>query len=932
MITIATHTTQPSNERSTQDGEDARRDDAPAQQDQLPVRTAHAEGESNITFFEGHRVEAGIPFDMRRVISIGTARSNDIIGQMTVAEAVEFVRSAKSKRDVDDALQWSARIQSELLSLIGGFEKKGNFDFDRTVCLQDLWRDQKKSLTQELTHLLKERNELDEQGIERTLKAIAWRHAKAMRLSAFMWAGKFGVRNNGSILTSTGLMCVDLDKLKLDIQALVAALKADRLVFWAALSPSKTGVKLLVRIPDDAALNEKKYLACFETFERRVASKYPGVSVSVDKQAKAVAQLCFFMHDPDSFCKPDSYILHPDEDLAGRHVEGPKAKQEKRVNASGPAADAKAGSQQKKGSEPRQPVRESRGFLFDAYPPQKQWDTVRSAVESLEDWLADLPAGKGARNLHWTRIGYAFGAWFKKLEDASIRDEASAWLLELAGQHYAGNEGCVERAMEGSDGTCGLGTLFQLAREMGDWTPPWVAERAEGGQVKKWAIIDHVIDFQSCVPPMKCVGDRWYAGENGLWKQVEQEIYQPIALDLLPCHLKSSKRVAEVMATFQKQQQVPRQLLKTACIWEDEDQRSVLINCRNGLLRVTATSVRLMPHDPNAHCFTGQLAAAYDPNAGDDTFERVFVEAQPDERAQNLLYWWFGYVLYPSLRFRLSLVNYGPSTTGKSTIWEKGIGAAIGNGLKKNLSLSDICSTTGYSIPSLQHALLNVGGELDADELGQSSRFKLLAEGGPLEVRMIYGRPYTMTDYVVKLVFLTNHLPRFRSGTDAELNRIQFICWDKVPAKPDPRLLEMVANERDGVFTQWMVPALQSILDGVKPLPDELLIRSQFAVRNDPMKVFIEKCCVLDPDATIEKNRFRRTFAYFVDQADLSGGLKDDGVCGRLLLERTYGKVKVARPRREGSREQVYAGIKLNPDFEREYAEHVGSSKPYPEY
>jgi len=869
---------------------------------------------------------------MHRVISIGTARSNDIIGQMTVGDAIAFVQSAKSKRDVDEALKHSARIQRELGSLIGDFQSKGSFDFDHTVCLQNLWREQKKSLAQELTHLLRESNELDEQGVESTLKAIAWRHAKAMRLSAFVWAGKFGVRNNGSILTSAGLMCVDLDKLKLDIQALVAALKADRLVFRAALSPSRTGVKLLVRIPDDAAFNEKKCLACFETFERHIASKYPGVSISVDKQAKAVAQLCFFMHDPDSFCNPDSCILHPDEDLVALHVEGRKVKPEKRANASGPAADSKGGSQQKKGGEPRQPARESRGFPFDGYPAEKQWDTVRSALESLEDWLADLPAGKGARNLHWTRIGYAFGAWFRKLEDASIRDEASAWLLELAGEHYAGNEGCVERAMEGGDGTCGLGTLFQLAREMGDWTPPWVAERTEGGQAKKWAIIDHVIDFQSCVPPMKCVGDRWYAGENGLWKQVEQEIYQPIALDLFPCHLKSSKRVAEVMATFQKQQQVPRQSLKTACIWEDEGQRSVLINCRNGLLRVTATSVRLMPHDPNAHCFTGQLAAAYDPNAGDGTFERVFVEAQPGEQAQNLLYWWFGYVLYPSLRFRLSLVNYGPSTTGKSTIWENGIGAAIGTGLKKNLSLSDICSTTGYSIPSLQHALLNVGGELDADELGQSSRFKLLVGGEPLEVRMIYGRPYTMTDYVAKLVFLTNHLPRFRSGTDAELRRIQFLCWDKVPAKPDPKLLDMVANERDGVFTRWMVPALQSILDGVKPLQDELLIRSQFAVRNDPMKVFIEKCCVPNPEATIEKNLFRRPFAYFVDQADLPAGLKEDSVCGRLLLERTYGKVKVARPRREGSREQVYAGIKLNPDFEREYNEHTGSLKPYPEY
>ena len=379
-----------------------------------------------------------------------------------------------------------------------------------------------------------------------------------------------------------------------------------------------------------------------------------------------------------------------------------------------------------------------------------------------------------------------------------------------------------------------------------------------------------------------------------MWKPVEQEIYQPTVLGVLPHHKKSSRLAKEVMATFQMQQQVPRESLKTAVIWEDETHQAVLINCRNGLLRVTAAGAVLMPHDPKAHWFTGQLAAAYDLSEECDVFERVLGAAQPNEQAKRMLSWWFGYVLYPALRFRLSLVNFGPSTTGKSTIWEYGIGATIGAGLKKNLSLSDICSTTGYSIPGLQHALLNVGGELDADELAQSSRFKLLVGGEPLEVRGIYGRPYTMEGYIAKLVFLTNHLPRFRSGTDAELRRLQFVCWDKVPAKPDPKLLDLVANEKDGVFTHWMVPALQKILAGVEPLPDEQMIRNEFALRNDPMKVFLDTYCVVEKDATIEKTRFRRAFSYFVDKEDLPLGLKEDSICGRLLIERTHGRVAVA--------------------------------------
>jgi hypothetical protein len=114
-------------------------------------------------------------------------------------------------------------------------------------------------VAQELTNVLKELGDRDEEAIKPKLKAIAWRCAKAMRLSGFMWAGKFGLRNNHSLLTPSGLMCVDLDKLKVDIEKLMNDLMNDALIFWAGRSPSGKGVKVLVRIPDDAALSGKTY-------------------------------------------------------------------------------------------------------------------------------------------------------------------------------------------------------------------------------------------------------------------------------------------------------------------------------------------------------------------------------------------------------------------------------------------------------------------------------------------------------------------------------------------------------------------------------------------------------------------------------------------------------------------------------------------------
>jgi hypothetical protein len=121
---------------------------------------------------------------------------------------------------------------------------------------------------------------------------VAWRHIKTRELPGFVWAGTFFKRNNTSLSKSSGLMCVDFDKLNESVDDFMERLKDDPLIFWATRSPSGNGVKVLVRVPDDAACDAKKFLACFETFERYVAKHYPGVSLSVDKQAKAQAQLC----------------------------------------------------------------------------------------------------------------------------------------------------------------------------------------------------------------------------------------------------------------------------------------------------------------------------------------------------------------------------------------------------------------------------------------------------------------------------------------------------------------------------------------------------------------------------------------------------------------------------------------------------------------
>jgi phage/plasmid-associated DNA primase len=51
-----------------------------------------------------------------------------------------------------------------------------------------------------------------------------------------------------------------------------------------------------------------------------------------------------------------------------------------------------------------------------------------------------------------------------------------------------------------------------------------------------------------------------------------------------------------------------------------------------------------------------------------------------------------------------------------------------------------------------------------------------------------------------KLWFLSNHLPRFRHGTEAELRRMRFIRFDHISDEKDVTLKAKIRAERDGIL------------------------------------------------------------------------------------------------------------------------------------
>jgi hypothetical protein len=241
-------------------------------------------------------------------------------------------------------------------------------------------------------------------------------------------------------------------------------------------------------------------LGCFQAAERYFKQHYPEVNLGLDKQAKAVSQLCFYLHDPAASCREDSHILLPNA------TDNSVPKQQAMHAKQGMATQKpnKMGTDGK--SEPREQSGKDKEFAFDKYPPRKQWETIKSATDALMEHLDEVPSGHGERNGFWTRLGYAYRDWFKKLESGSVNldaingsgqsmpdkgdnhprsdkpekvdtqkliEDARTYLLELAAQYYSGGTQPVQNALESSGGTCGLGTLFKYAKDYAHWEPPW---------------------------------------------------------------------------------------------------------------------------------------------------------------------------------------------------------------------------------------------------------------------------------------------------------------------------------------------------------------------------------------------------------------------------------------------------------------------------
>lgn len=109
-------------------------------------------------------------------------------------------------------------------------------------------------------------------------------------LPAICFSGKFSKRSDSALIDHSGLICLDFDgydKQK-DMLADKERMSKDRYVYSVFVSPSGNGLKVLVKIPEDAD-NHKRY---FTALDKHFNSD------KFDKTSSNVSRVCYESYDP----------------------------------------------------------------------------------------------------------------------------------------------------------------------------------------------------------------------------------------------------------------------------------------------------------------------------------------------------------------------------------------------------------------------------------------------------------------------------------------------------------------------------------------------------------------------------------------------------------------------------------------------------------
>lgn len=237
----------------------------------------------------------------------------------------------------------------------------------------------------------------------------------------------------------------------------------------------------------------------------------------------------------------------------------------------------------------------------------------------------------------------------------------------------------------------------------------------------------------------------------------------------------------------------------------------VLINLANGTFVVTPDRQYLKNFD-RKDFLTYQLPFEMDEKREAVLFKNYLDRVVPDPKIQMILAEYMGYVFirHRTLKLEKSLILYGTGANGKSVFFDV-MTALLGPNNVSNYSLQSLTHSSGYYRARLGNILVNYASEISPRM--DSTVFKQLVSGEPVEARLPHKDPMTIEDYA-KLIFNTNDLPKDVEQNEGYFRRFVIIPFVvTIPEEErDPELAKKIINsELPGIFN-WVLEGLKRLL------------------------------------------------------------------------------------------------------------------------
>ncbi|MGN6400680.1 MAG: DNA primase family protein [Flavisolibacter sp.] len=280
----------------------------------------------------------------------------------------------------------------------------------------------------------------------------------------------------------------------------------------------------------------------------------------------------------------------------------------------------------------------------------------------------------------------------------------------------------------------------------------------------------------------------------------------------------------------------------------DKKEDEVLINLSNGTFVITADSQSMKGFDKSDY-LTYQLPFSFSPGLRAPLFEMYLNRVLPDVSQQKILAEYIAYLFIRQkvLKLEKALILFGNGANGKSVFFEI-ITALLGHENISTYSLQSLTDRNGYYRAKIANKLCNYASEISPQM--DSTLFKQLVSGEPVEARLPYREPITIRNYA-KLIFNTNELPKDTEQTDAFFRRFLILHFSvTIPeSERNPQLAsQIITNELPGVFN-WVLGGLQRLLAQKRFTHSEVAeaIVEQYKMDSDSVQLFLS-------DSTYEKS------------------------------------------------------------------------------